>query len=193
MKIRYVHIPKAGGTSILKTLRQANLVEEPEQVNLRMGNHQVYVENRPDIISMAVVRNPYDRAVSAFHYLKGGGSNNVDTLDGTRYCYQETFLEFCLDPNGLKKASRMQLHFVPQSYFMPDGVDIIIKLERINEYSDKIANLLHIDSFNIPHLNKSSRGHWKDYYIDETINIVKELYMDDFIKYGYSTHPDSYE
>lgn len=58
MKIRYVHIPKAGGTSILKTLRKANLVEEPEQVNLRMGNHQVYVENRPDFIKYGYSIDP---------------------------------------------------------------------------------------------------------------------------------------
>lgn len=188
MKIRYVHIPKAGGTSILNMLLETGKIERPENVNPRMGPHQVYKENSKDLISIAVTRNPYSRAVSAFHYLKNGGSNRADLHDGQRWCHHATFEEFCLDPNGLKDASQRQLHFIPQHVFMPDGVDVTVKLERINEFSNKLSTLLDVDFSDIPHVNKSSHKPWQDYYNNpEVLKIVKDIYIVDFVKFGYST------
>lgn len=187
MKVRYVHIPKAAGTSILKYLKDKDIIEDPIIENPRLGSHQVYKENSKDLISLAIVRNPYSRVVSAYHYLKQGGMHELDRQEGLKWCHHNTFEEFCLDPMGLEDASKKQLHFVPQTYFMPDGVDVIVKLERIKEFSDKLSSILSIDEFNPPHVNKSTHTTWQEYYMNsDVVDIVKRVYLLDFIKLNYN-------
>ena len=188
MKLKFIHLPKAGGSSIWDMFGSSLLFPQKPYKIERYGWHQIYDElvKDPGVISFTISRNPYDRCVSAFHYLRAGGVNSADTVDGQKWCNYNTFEEFCLDPMGLEDASNNQLHFLPQVSFIPHGVDMIGSLENLDLFLDKLCNIADIKRPTNIHTNKSSHKHWSSYYEDpNVVKIVSEIYKDDFIKFGY--------
>lgn len=188
MQLKFIHIPKAGGSSVWNMF-QHNIVkpEMPYKIE-RFGWHQIYDEliENPDVITFTISRNPYDRCVSAFYYLKSGGVNNEDLLDGQKWCYFDTFEEFCLSEKGLKDASKNQLHFLPQVTFLPYGVDMIGSIEKLDLFLDKLCMISGIERPETLHNNVSSHRDWRSYYTNpNVIEIVKEIYKEDFIKFNY--------
>jgi hypothetical protein len=87
MKLKFVHIPKAGGSSIWKMLGQNVLKPEKPYKIERYGWHQIYddIVTDSNIITFTISRNPYDRCVSAFYYLKKGGVSDLDAADGNKW------------------------------------------------------------------------------------------------------------
>lgn len=134
-----------------------------------------YVEQ---IFKFTVVRNPYDRAVSAFRYLQGR------ELIDTNY----TFNGFCKDV--LRKfGTDYDPHFDPQS----DGLfhagklipSYVAKYETIDEDWKFIADAVGCTS-KLPHDNKSERSrNTVEYYDSESLSIVFQIYKDDFRNFGY--------
>jgi hypothetical protein len=69
----------------------------------------------------AILRDPVDRVLSAWRFLKAGGINSTDAVDWRRYCAGfESFEDFIA--YGLEPASREQIHFLPQWFWvLPPG------------------------------------------------------------------------
>jgi hypothetical protein len=190
MKLKFVHIPKAGGSSIWKMLGQNVLKPEKPYKIERYGWHQIYddIVTDSNIITFTISRNPYDRCVSAFYYLKKGGVSDLDAADGNKWCHFDSFEEFCLDPKGLLDASKNQLHFLPQVTFLPFGVDMTGSIENLDLFLDKICKIVNIKRPETIHTNKSNHADWKEYYKNpEVIKIVNDIYREDFIKFNYTT------
>lgn len=188
MQLKFIHIPKAGGSSIWRMFGNKIIYPKKPYKNPRFGWHQIYDELIEDsnIITFTISRNPYDRCVSAFHYLKAGGVCSEDASDGEKWCHFNTFEEFCLDEKGLRDAAKNQLHFLPQSTFLPNGVDMIGRIENLDIFLDKLCKTARVQRPKIQHVNKSERKDWKYYYKNpEVVSIVKEIYSNDFIKFNY--------
>ena len=65
------------------------------------------------------------------------------------------------------------------------GIDYIIKLENINEEIKVIAEKFNINK-DLPVINVSSRTHgYKDYYNDNTKQIVQTKFEKDINTFGY--------
>lgn len=181
--LKYVHIPKTGGNSVRKMLDGHIYVDYKASRN---GVHQIHLNELPGVTSFTITRNPYDRVVSAFYYLKSPNRKETDKKDAMKWCNFDTFEEFCLNPNGLWSASKKQLHFLPQYTFIPNGVHMIGSLENLDNFIELLS-----DKFNIPigesvHLNKSNRKSWLEYYTNsEVIDIVNECYKEDFLRFKY--------
>ena len=75
-KCIFIHVPKVAGTSIERSIFETNKwlighVKASDYIRIDKNKFESY-------FSFGFVRNPYDRVVSAYHYLKNGGGNEND-------------------------------------------------------------------------------------------------------------------
>ena len=128
--------------------------------------------------TFTVVRNPYDRAVSAFTYLKGIGK--IDQ--------RLNFSGFCSEVLQHQGTS-FDPHFDPQS----DGLflngkmipEFAARFESLEDDWCKIAIEIEAPR-TLPHANKSKRrGQYADYYDDFSRELITELYADYLRNFNY--------
>lgn len=128
-------------------------------------------------INVAIVRNPYDRAVSSFHHMGGGYKNFLDFLEN-----------YFASPNRDHNALA---HKRPQIDFLRNKkgeivVNEFIKFENLNDDFEAFKLKYGIHALEIPHLGKQSREKsFKDYYCQESINIVESIFKDDIDFFDY--------
>lgn len=182
-KIIFIHIPRTGGTSVR------------ELFDFPLWGHQCFASSLKEQLGhkyneyfkFTIVRNPWDRMVSYYHFLK-------DDPIGTKYSY----------PGGLADdesfKSWIMRRFGPGSQIHPNGdyytkkwlgdydgnilVDHIIKFENFEEELQPILDKYELNK-PIPHLNKSIREPYQEYYDDESKEIVRENFAKDIILFGY--------
>ena len=132
--VLFVHVPKTGGTSVARALYGTEGVghRTVREVRAELGRQRADA-----LFSFAVVRDPVDRAASAYRYLRAGGSNALDAAFGARVLDEfstfEAFVLGWLTP----RTSRVQVHFRPQADFVCDGgrvaVDRVVPYARLAE------------------------------------------------------------
>ena len=164
----FFHIPKCAGISVAEalfdnrgashiTLTHAKLIFGP--ISFRR------------YFKFAFVRNPYDRLVSIYHYLKKGGLNKADELDKEKWITPyEDFGDFV--KNGLKYAVQDgQEHLQPQfEYFYYDvkiNYDFIGKYEYLQGEFNRLCDTLGINQIPLGWFNKTEHKPWQEYYTDE--------------------------
>ena len=189
MAIAFVRIPKTGSRSI-KSLGMF-ICEGHESIEQMKKRYEFDS-------SFAGVRNPYDRAVSA--YTQGVDYLNTRTSPYYgEYDKYPTFTSFWMDDennflNGvvrgsLQKKNVRHSHYHRQSDFVTiDGklaVNWILRFEYLQTHWWKF--LLHrgLEHVDLPHVNKTEHHHWKDYYVEEVADKVYEFYKEDFDRFEY--------
>lgn len=187
-KCIYIHIPKTAGTSILTSLANEKRIYRDHATWIEFYKHNTKKYN--DYFKFAFVRNPWDRAVSTYTYLKNGGNQNEDLYISQMILDKyNTFDQFVLDYLDENTIHEHGL-FVPQYLFIYDHkqickIDFIGKFEAIDEdflYIQKILKL----QMNIPNLNKSERVSYQHYYTNnKTIEKIALLYKRDIELFGY--------
>jgi len=178
----FIHIPKTAGTSVLTCLME-------EQIFRDHANYLDYKRIDPlkfeKYFKFCFVRNPYDRAVSFFEYLKRGGNQSDDLY------FQEliknvfpTFEGFVLEYLDKDRIHEHVL-FRPQYLFIYDykeecQVDYIGHYEYLKEDFEFVCDEIGA-SFELPLKNKVQRNPYENYYSN---TLVKEriynLYSKDF-------------
>ena len=189
MNLIFVHIPKNAGNSIRPICRKENI--KVISHNIRRRNKRLLAAHRSKkkVHAFCISRNPYDRIVSAYHYLNNGGRNKHDLKEGKMYVQKyENFKDFVV--NGLDEAAENQLHFLPQVFWVlnKDGkpeVETVLRQENLQEDFDIFCNEIDLEPKKLEITNKSNHDHWEKYYDDETKQIVAEIYHDDFEFFSY--------
>ena len=190
-KIIFVHIPKTGGTSI-----SAALFGNASLTWGHFGVRDFYAElgaEIDDYYKFCVVRNPWDRFVSAYHYL----SNVPDTVTFRTKSFADLFVRGrSIDDLAryLHENPHMRrwAHFRPQSDFITLGgkvrVDRVIRFERMAIELSEMGEEVGIPELRAtPHLNVSSRASsYRSYYTDTTAGLVADVYRSDIETFGYS-------
>jgi len=188
----FVHIPKCAGISVCQSLFGNN-------VNLTAGHHnlkryQIVFAPREfrDYFKFAFVRNPYDRLVSAFFFLKKGGLNQTDKAWGDRnlsaYDSFDVFVKAWVNPRNIRSA----LHFHPQCDYIcleknRPAVDFIGYYENLEADFQLVCRKLKTDSPLLSMNRNPARGmDYQAYYTDETKAIVADVYADDLRVLGYA-------
>jgi hypothetical protein len=158
------------------------------------------------------VRNPFDRMVSIFHHVGQDAEARIKQrpLGGTTEKYGVRQQELDSIPIEIdikimqvyRKGFDHWAHSVPefkyndslnlllhqkdsQMSFLNSVVpDIVIKIEEINDKFKIIQDLLdcHVP---FPHINTSKHNHYRDYYNQSSINIVRELFKEDLETFNY--------
>ncbi|MCO4824419.1 MAG: sulfotransferase family 2 domain-containing protein [Amylibacter sp.] len=205
-KYIFVHIPKTGGTSLAlalegKAMKDDVLVgDTPKakqrrkrlkdvQTSGRLWKHskladvyglvdQAQMEN---YFVFTLVRNPWDRMVSYYHWLKD------QTFDHPHVALAKSvgFSPFLND--GLTQA--MMANDGAARYVSDQtGVDrcnLYIRLEHLAQDVEILEDAIGVRLGLVPHENRSDRGAYQRYYSDGDRTLVGELFADDVARFGY--------
>jgi len=177
----FIHIPKTAGTSISQTLFNIGSRHVPyfeyEKANRR--KFQRYFK-------FAFVRNPWDRLVSTYCFLKKGGLNEMDRVWAEKHLADyDSFDSFV---HGWENVWRW-VHFKPQHYFICDTdmnlmVDYVGRMENLAEDYDFVARKINCEA-TLDVMNKGDHEHYRKYYSDETRIIVEKSYLQDIELFNY--------
>lgn len=188
-KIFFVHIPKNAGNSIRPICRKRGIKVITH--NIRRRNKRLLAAHRgkKKIHAFCISRNPYDRLVSAYYYLKEKSTHKNDLADKEKFITQyQNFDDFI--KNGLKNASKEQLHFLPQVFWILNEkgnpeVETVLRLENLQNDFDEFCKMMNLGQYNLKTTNASNRKAWKQYFNSETKQIVQDIYRDDFDFFDY--------
>ncbi len=181
-KYVFVSIAKTASTSIRRRL---GYFDDPPPEIYHMFLRDI-IKQQPkakDYFKFAFVRNPYDRLYSTYINLKYDG--HPWAVDIKK---KNTFREFVLDFNESKYSK--YIHLQPQSdYIMYDNkiaVNFLGKFENLKENFRTVENILKISNKELKKLRSSGTKHSESKFYDEDMkNIVREIYKEDFERFGY--------
>lgn len=199
--IIFVHIPKTAGISFIKTYQNDNIRIWGHDI--RKSHYRFFPNNiqtfyskylpfiaKERFFAFAVIRNTWDRVFSAYNYLKKGGNCLEDNQDANTYVrpYKD-FQDFVM--NGLEKAAKEQLHFLPQTvwFYNKYGVSVVnrlIRFENLENDIKKTMDTIGIPYKELPVYNKSNNKNYKDFYTQEMIDKVSEIYQYEIKKLKYT-------
>jgi len=193
-KIIFVHIPKTGGTSVEK-LFDDSFYGWDEKRSLWKQHCSIYQMQSVygiDIRSyykFAIVRNPWDRAVSDYKWWTRPSSPFFNFLKNT------TLEDYLLIRNGYEKINHLNDstgradHFYTQYSFVEiDGrncIDRIIRFENLQQDFNLVCDEVGERRQQLPHTNKTNRKHYSEYYNQKTIDIVSQKYHKDIEYFDY--------
>lgn len=183
----FIHVPKCGGSSVEAQIGTFH--------GHRTATYFLYAD--PELFARlhkaALVRNPYDRLVSGFHYLKNHARALRDRawtaamLDGI-----DDFSAFLVALEAADFRARVLhwLHFVPQWYFIcdPKGrllVDEVGRLEDFDAFAASLGRRLGQPVSSEVRAKPSRRGSYRDYFTPRGAALVREMYARDFEILGY--------
>ncbi len=185
-KCVFIHIPKTGGASIRHGVFQGQV----------KGPKQGFVpENWMQHFKFAFVRNPYDRAVSAWQMFANGMQNSVwqhpQDQKGVSF---KRFLELAMDDSvafdgaRLTTEEKIRHHAIPQTHKFNclQFADFVGRFESFEEDFKKIAARIGHPVEKLPHWNRTQReANFMSYYDAEAKSIVEDFYREDFAQLNY--------
>jgi hypothetical protein len=186
-KAIFVHIPKCAGVAVKRALF-GNLSGGHTKLSMycRVFEPELFLT----YFKFTFVRNPWDRLVSAYHFLRGGGYGDADKKWFERelgiYRDFDDFVRNWLRAENIHK----HIHFCPQIEFLQDENNSGIKVDYIGLYENiesdftYVAKRLGADR-GLEKGNTSSHKSYKDYYCEATREIVGEVYLQDINRFGY--------
>jgi chondroitin 4-sulfotransferase 11 len=198
-KCIFVHIPKCGGTSIEDVLwpgprsvqdlwkgqiDDVNKYQTGGMQHLfaRHIREEVGEEVFRSYFKFALVRNPWDKVMSQFVRTKYRRGDLRKKLGVRKSVDLAAYL------NAIRKVTNVQ--WEAQHKFLEDEngdliVDHIGRFEQIDKEFDFICETIGLPKVPLPHMKKSERSHYRDYYDAETRQAAAEIYSEDIEKFGY--------
>jgi len=180
LKTTFVHVPKTAGVAICTSL------------GLRIGGHRRFQDMRrrtpESYFVFSVVRNPWDRLVSAYTYFKSGGRGfpNDKAMQRTLSPFK-TFAGFCesISPELIAQWTKIVPHFLPQVYWSDPRIDKVCRFENIKEDFAEVCS--HIETGGVPLLrrNVSDHARYTEYYDSSSQEKVAKIYNSDIQTYNY--------
>jgi hypothetical protein len=182
----FVHIPKCAGVSVCRAL-YGNLAGGHTTFDRYLRVFEPGAMLR--YFKFTIVRNPWDRLVSSYHFLRIGGFNDQDQRwfdeELGRYRDFDDFVKSWLSEENSWKWP----HFRPQySYILEKheklDLDFIGLMENIEDDFSFIAERIG-SGCSLAKLNQSEHEDYASYYSDETRDIVARVYRQDIDLLGY--------
>lgn len=175
----FIHIPKAAGSSFYKLIEGYH-----DRVLYSLHTRAI------DIHSLAFVRNPYDRLVSAYFYLiNGGGKNELDLSYQQFLIPYKNFTEFVLSIEKDDLINKI-LHIKPMHYFLCNdehkiAVEKIFKIEDINAIDLFLSEIGIEKKLSESIINTSEHEPYLQYMNPEVIAEINKIYSLDFELFNY--------
>jgi hypothetical protein len=173
-KFIFIHIPKCGGKTIEKVFWDVDpKVGSSDHTTYRRRQKMLPYTNCDisDYKVFSIVRNPWDRYVSYYSYLKRIKKMEFNTF--------ESFVK----KHGHRKMYKNQMYFLKDSN-NEIKVDYIGRFENFEKTFDDICELTEV-SGKLLHLNKTYHPHYSSFYTDETIKITRKRFRKEINYFGY--------
>jgi len=182
-KLIWIKTPKTGGTSIREALRDANLLDREVRMVIGGRELQRYIEkNREEwnaLPKVCVVRNPFEKYVSAWQYLKCTKAKTLEAVfnappradrDGYPVWHHITQSQtsMILDRDGCLPI----VHYVP--------------FENLESGFNRILEKFAIPAIQLPRLNQTIHGPASCYFTEDLRVRFAHKYAIDFHEFGYS-------
>lgn len=178
----FIHIPKCAGISIEHALLGGIPACHRSIHGFRFFFRKKEIKQ---YFKFTIVRNPWDRVVSAYLFLKKGGRCQKDKEWSLMHlAHIGSFDEF-IKTSLVKKEVLNEIHFRPQYQFITNSkgdviMDYVGRFEKLEESFDYIIKRLKIEKAELKKMNvNKERRHYRSYYTDETREIVANLYKRD--------------
>tara|TARA_R110002051_G_scaffold287379_1_gene350070 strand:+ start:543 stop:1130 length:588 start_codon:yes stop_codon:yes gene_type:complete len=183
-KFLFIHLPKNAGSSVTKVLANYIGVEREE---LRPQKCKfIYARDIPNVLNnkqddyfiFSVVRNPWERVVSYFHYLQQirqpphNLDKNVKFSNWVRA--------------GGHRGLQTQMSQLADEFpcNVSNHINYVARLERLGEDWSKICEQMGIEC-DMMWDKKSKHKHYSDYYNQLTKDVVYKFYKNDVDCLGY--------
>jgi chondroitin 4-sulfotransferase 11 len=182
----FIHIPKSAGRSVVRGLYDVQSVEHAPAAWYQELDHEKY----DSFFKFTIVRNPWDRVVSAYSYFKKGGSpSSKDDKQWSIFINQfDSFDDFVC--NWISPANIMRhALFTPQHTFITDrygqvSLDFIGRFETLQSDFQTIANKIN-PSAALPHINQSRSKPYSHYYTEKSKKIIADVFREDISLFDY--------
>jgi chondroitin 4-sulfotransferase 11 len=196
----FIAIPKTASKSVAEAFFQ-----EGEQIG---GSHAgadfltQYIAQCPAVahyFKFAFVRNPWDRALSTYQYFREtrGLNGRRDQEDYSRFYSRFDTFEAFLRALERSEESHFLRHLRPQVEFLwPNSrqprMDFVGRFEALERDVQRLMHHFGVTG-QFPRIHQTHRGDYRNYYSEETCEIVKRVYREDVEILGYSFHGNSIE
>lgn len=217
-KFVFIHIPKCGGTSVSNVLEKRLL---PQDVTLNLNPHAgwskyldafqekygLYKHSTAKEIAAAMTtqyycdyyvftfsRNPFSRAYSAFTFTKSADAKYRPDSERYKIIKDMNFEEF------LRSEYMQEKKILPakSQYAWIEGSPVPVEAYKLEEISEALPALFRrfynedLPPSAVPRANFSSGiDEWQN-ISPEAAEIVRELYAEDFERFGYSPDISAY-
>jgi hypothetical protein len=178
-KFIFIHINKTAGTSIQRALNIRH-----EHKTAREKIEEIGRKRWENKFSFAVIRNPWDKVVSHYHYRvksnqTGLKTNPVEFKDWVKLTYGNQ------DPFYYNNPKM----FMPQTDWIADRdgqilVDFICRFEKLEQDFECVCKKLG-KTAELSHFKTTKHSHYRDYYNQETREIVSSWFEKDIRNFDY--------
>jgi hypothetical protein len=185
-KCMFVHIPKCAGTSVRRSLFGRDGGHRPLEAFRTMVPQDMFERS----FKFTFVRNPWDRLVSAFFFLKKSDLKRNQRFARRNLSVYDDFDSFVRGWVTRRNIWRFT-HFLPQFHFICIdrrlGVDFVGFYENLTEDFAIVANKIDRPTALLEENRLGGRAKdYRQYYTEETKNIVAQVYAEDIALLGYS-------
>jgi len=201
-KIIFLHIPKTGGTTIEKVIcPNQSLNIKPNYLTLYGWDDQYgwlnhltldqIIKIYPNLdlneyAAFMVVRNPWDRLVSEYHWKSSISGLQIPFIEYVRLLY---IGETKVIQKYYKSPMAFEQHIQPQSKYILHSNKVVVKILRFENFERELIDTLKkygVKINSLPKTRTSIHAHYTYYYNRFTYNMVGNLYIDDIIRFGYN-------
>ena len=174
-KTIFIHIPKNAGTSIEEYFGNNSFKVQPNKHDNIYDIKKMFPNPYNNYRKFTIIRNPYDKMVSWYFYLRRNTFENVfaegDVIE---------FNEWIKDPSKFWNFNDPISYLKPQHNWVDKTVRII-KFENLNKELEEFFG----EEIDLPVTNKSDHKHYLNYYNQKSLDIIYDRYKEDFEKYNY--------
>lgn len=185
MKCIFIHIPKTAGTSIGTALFSDGRTGHWKAKAYQWTNNKKF----KSYYKFTVVRNPWDRAASAYFYLSRGGKNQNDEKWAKENLKNINSFDQFVTTWMNNESIYSWGHFVPQVDFLKNecgtiDIDYIGRFEQLREDFLIIQKKLNSRA-ELKLKNSSYKPPYRNLYTKQTRQIIHDLYREDIETFNY--------
>jgi len=194
----FIHVYKVAGTSMRQALerfcedkwkrRAARLLAgkglyrpdlPPAHLTALEARERLSPRVFDDYFTFAFVRNPWDWQVSLYHYMRK-----------TPYHHQHELAQRLKDFDAyihwrVEEEVRLQKAFVTDAQGTVI-VDYVGRMEHLADDFGHVCRAVGLPPIRLPHENRSGHRDYRDYYTDETREMVARAFAEDIDLFGYT-------
>jgi hypothetical protein len=178
----FFHVPKTGGLSVSEALFGNHAAGH---LDVRTARLIFGAWRLRTYFKFSFVRNPWDRLVSAYYYLRRGHpTSKIAGVVAASPGFTDFVKTSLCDP-----IVAQEIHIRPQSSFLLDNagrliVDFVGRFESLERDFSTVARRLGIER-TLAHRNQSDHRDYRSCYDSTSRDIVAEFYRKDIDLFGY--------